>query len=163
MTDAPRPLPSALLERLEQALQAGELPALASALCGEGHPIAEVYHLVYGAFQTHLRSASRTDDVATVLAACELVQNALGARFEASMADRLNNALRENNLRELVGTLHDQEKWTKPSIYETLWTFTFVLRMENREDDEARVGDELDSLSGWSASAAAVVAESRQK
>jgi len=113
-----------------------------------------VYHMLYGAFQTHLRGARRAEEVASLLAACAEVQHALGASFEPAMFARIDPYVRAGTLHELVVELHDREGWSKRRLYDTLLAFTFALDAAGREDDTIRVEDELDVISGWCSASA---------
>jgi len=140
-----------LLARFERSLAAGELVALVGELRAEGHAIMAVYHLLYGAFQTHLRAARRAEDVAALLAACATVQRALGTSFEAELFARIDPHVRAGTLHALVVELHDREGWSKRRLYDTLLAFTFALDIAGREDDTISTEDEIDVISGWCA------------
>jgi len=146
--NGPDPLAPALLARLEDALDTDSLPKLMADLRAEGLTIGQAYQLVYGDYQTHLRSAGDTPAVERLLQACDAAQTALARTFDPQLQARLDHGL-QLGIHDFVAQLHDEQGWSKQRIYDALSTYIFVLRAAGREEDEDHICDVLDVLTGW--------------
>lgn len=132
----------AWFDRADQAFLAGRLEEHALALRAEGLPPARVALILFAFCERELRVRGRAAEIPRLLAAAPAVLETLGCPVA-----RLERALAERRLLELIFELHDREGWPKHRILSALKSLSVLLVARHQDDEPVLVV--LDRLTGF--------------